>query len=128
MVEADGVADDFGRKPISAVDWRYGVHRFSLPDTVLSVIQTLRNPAGPGDPTDFRGRILSLVVNQVVFVALAYSLLQLYFLRKLKWPELKRQTRVRLRDQMMRTDTWRRSRRASPTERSSGPVSRRETA
>jgi hypothetical protein len=57
------------------------------------------------DLSDFRGRVLSLVVNQVVFVALAYSLLQLYFLRKVKRPERNRQTRIRLRDQLLPSDT-----------------------
>jgi hypothetical protein len=56
------------------------------------------------DLTDFRGRVLSLVVNQVVFVALAYSLLQLFLLRQLKRPTLNRKTRVRLRDQLIPSD------------------------
>ncbi len=57
------------------------------------------------DLADFRGRVLSLVVNQVVFVALAYSLLQLYLLRKIKRPERNRQTRMRLRDQLLPSDS-----------------------
>jgi hypothetical protein len=57
------------------------------------------------DLADFRGRVLSLVVNQVVFVALAYSLLQLYLLRKVRRPELNRRTRIRLRDQLLPSDS-----------------------
>jgi len=57
------------------------------------------------DLADFRGRVLSLVVNQVVFVALAYSLLQLYLLRKVQRPELNRRTRIRLRDQLLPSDS-----------------------
>jgi hypothetical protein len=57
------------------------------------------------DLTDFRGRVLSLVVNQVVFVALAYSLLQSYLLRQVKRPTLNRRTRMRLRDQLLPCDT-----------------------
>jgi hypothetical protein len=57
------------------------------------------------DLTDFRGRVLSLVVNQVVFVALAYSLLQLFLLRQLKRPTLNRRTRMRLRDQLIPSDS-----------------------
>ncbi len=33
VVEPDGVADDLAWKPISAVTWRFAVHRSSLPDT-----------------------------------------------------------------------------------------------
>jgi hypothetical protein len=57
------------------------------------------------DLANFRGRVLSLVVNQVVFVALAYSLLQLYLLRKVRRPELNRRTRIRLRDQLLPSDS-----------------------
>lgn len=57
------------------------------------------------DLSDFRGRALSLVVNQVVFVALAYSLLQLYLLRKVDRPTLNRRTRIRLRDQLLPSDS-----------------------
>jgi hypothetical protein len=57
------------------------------------------------DLADFRGRVLSLVVNQVVFVALAYSLLQIYLLRKVQRPELNRRTRIRLRDQLLPSDS-----------------------
>lgn len=52
------------------------------------------------DLSDFRSRALSLVVNQVVFVALAYSLLQLYLLRAGR-KELNTKTRPRLRDQLL---------------------------
>lgn len=54
---------------------------------------------------EFRGRVLSLVVNQVVFVALAYSLFQLYLLRQVKRPVLNRKTRTRLRDQLLPSDS-----------------------
>jgi hypothetical protein len=57
------------------------------------------------DLTDFRGRVLSLVVNQVVFVALAYSLLQLFLMRELKRATLNRRTRMRLRDQLIPCDS-----------------------
>jgi hypothetical protein len=57
------------------------------------------------DLTDFRGRVLSLVVNQVVFVALAYSLLQLFLKRELKRSTLNRRTRIRLRDQLIPSDS-----------------------
>lgn len=52
--------------------------------------------------TDFKSRSLSLVVNQVVFVALAYSLLQLY-LRRIGRSELNRRTVPRIRSQLMPT-------------------------
>lgn len=54
------------------------------------------------DLTDFQSRALSLIVNQVIFVALAYSLLQLY-LRRINRPELNRRTLPRLRQQLMPT-------------------------
>ena len=54
------------------------------------------------DLTDFKSRSLSLVVNQVIFVALAYSLLQLY-LRRIGRPELNRHTLPRIRRQLMPT-------------------------
>jgi len=54
------------------------------------------------DLTDFKSRSFSLVCNQVVFVALAYSLLQLY-LRRMDRPELNRRTLPRLRAQLMPT-------------------------
>ncbi len=52
------------------------------------------------DLTDFTSRAFALVVNQVVFVALAYTLLQL-FLRQQGRAELNRQTRPRVRDQLL---------------------------
>lgn len=54
------------------------------------------------DLTDFKSRAFSLVYNQVVFVALAYSLLQLY-LKRTDRPELNRHTMPRLRHQLMPT-------------------------
>jgi hypothetical protein len=54
------------------------------------------------DLTDFQSRALSLIVNQVIFVALAYSLLQLY-LRRMDRAELNRRTIPRLRQQLMPT-------------------------
>jgi hypothetical protein len=57
------------------------------------------------DLTDFKARALSLVVNQVIFVALAYTLLQLFLMREQKRPELNRRTLPRLRDQLLPSDT-----------------------
>ena len=54
------------------------------------------------DLTDFKSRSFSLIWNQVVFVALAYSLMQLY-LRRVSRPELNRHTLPRLRRQLMPT-------------------------
>ena len=54
------------------------------------------------DLTDFPSRSLSLIVNQVVFVVLAYSLLQLY-LRRTGRGELNRRTLPRIRQQLMPT-------------------------
>jgi hypothetical protein len=54
------------------------------------------------DLTNFQSRALSLIVNQVIFVALAYSLLQLY-LRRTDRAELNRRTLPRLRQQLMPT-------------------------
>lgn len=56
------------------------------------------------DLTDFTSRSFSLICNQVVFVALAYSLMQLY-LRRAGRPELNRHTLPRLRRQLMPTQT-----------------------
>jgi hypothetical protein len=56
------------------------------------------------DLTLFYSRAFSLVCNQVVFVALAYSLMQLY-LRRLKRSELNRRTQPQLRNQLMPTDS-----------------------
>jgi hypothetical protein len=52
--------------------------------------------------TDFQSRALSLIVNQVIFVALAYSLLQLH-LRRMDRAELNRRTIPRIRQQLMPT-------------------------
>lgn len=52
------------------------------------------------DLTHFTSRAFALVVNQVVFVALAYTLLQL-FLRDQERAELNRRTRPRVRDQLL---------------------------
>jgi hypothetical protein len=54
------------------------------------------------DLTGFKSRALSLIVNQVVFLVLAYSLLQLYLLRKGR-AELNRRTVPRIRRQLMPT-------------------------
>lgn len=54
------------------------------------------------DLTDFKSRSLSLVINQVVFVVLAYSLLQLY-LRRIGRSQLNRRTVPRIRSQLMPT-------------------------
>ena len=52
------------------------------------------------DLTHFTSRAFALVVNQVVFVALAYTLLQLY-LRQQGRAELNRRTRPRVRAQLL---------------------------
>jgi hypothetical protein len=54
------------------------------------------------DLADFQSRFLSLIVNQVIFVALAYSLLQLY-MHRIGRAELNRRTLPRLRQQLMPT-------------------------
>ncbi len=56
------------------------------------------------DLTDFTSRKFSLICNQVVFVALAYSLMQLFLLR-IKRSALNRHTQPRLRRQLMPTDS-----------------------
>jgi hypothetical protein len=56
------------------------------------------------DLTNFHSRAFPLVFNQVVFVALAYSLMQLHLLRK-KRSELNRRTQPQLRNQLMPTDS-----------------------
>ena len=56
------------------------------------------------DLTAFTSRAFSLVVNQVMFVALAYTLLQLY-LRRTGRPELNRHTVPRIRNQLMPTQS-----------------------
>jgi len=59
-----------------------------------------RQLKGFWDLTHFTSRAFALVVSQVVFVALAYTLLQL-FLRQHGRPELTRRTRPRVRDQLL---------------------------
>ena len=54
------------------------------------------------DLTDFKSQAFSLVVNQVVYVALTYSLLQMYLLRTGR-TELNRRTLPRIRKQLMPT-------------------------
>ncbi len=54
------------------------------------------------DLTDFKSRSLWLVISQVVFVVLAYSLLQLY-LRRIGRSQLNRCTVPRIRSQLMST-------------------------
>jgi len=56
------------------------------------------------DLTDFTSRKFSLICNQVIFVALAYSLMQLFLLR-IKRSALNRRTQPRLRHQLMPTDS-----------------------
>jgi hypothetical protein len=56
------------------------------------------------DLTDFHSRTFALVCNQVIFVALAYSLMQLY-LRRINRSELNRRTQPQLRNQLMPTDS-----------------------
>jgi hypothetical protein len=56
------------------------------------------------DLTHFHSRAFSLICNQVFFVALAYSLMQLYLLR-MKRSELNRRTQPQLRNQLVPTDS-----------------------
>jgi hypothetical protein len=56
------------------------------------------------DLTDFTSRKFSLICNQVVFVALCYSLMQMFLLR-IKRSELNRRTEPRIRRQLMPTDS-----------------------
>jgi len=56
------------------------------------------------DLTEFTSRKFSLICNQVIFVALAYSLMQLFLLR-IKRSALNRHTQPRLRHQLMPTDS-----------------------
>jgi hypothetical protein len=57
------------------------------------------------DLTDFTSRKFSLICNQVIFVALAYSLMQLFLLR-MKRSALNRHTQPRLRHQLMPTESF----------------------
>ena len=57
------------------------------------------------DLTDFTSRKFSLICNQVIFVALAYSLMQLFLLR-IKRSTLNRHTQPRIRRQLMPTDSF----------------------
>lgn len=57
------------------------------------------------DLTGFTSRAFSLVVNQVVFVALAYNLLQLYLKRKGR-AELNRRTRPSVQRQLLPNDSF----------------------
>ena len=52
------------------------------------------------DLTDFTSRAFSLVVNQVIFILLAYSLLQIYLLRKAR-RDLTKKTPPRFRRQLL---------------------------
>jgi len=56
------------------------------------------------DLTHFHSRAFSLICNQVFFVVLAYSLMQLYLLR-MKRSELNRRTQPQLRNQLVPTDS-----------------------
>ena len=55
------------------------------------------------DLTNFTSRALSMVVNQVVFIMLAYNLLQLYLLRQGR-KELNKKTPPRIRQQLLPSD------------------------
>lgn len=57
------------------------------------------------DLMEFTSRKFSLICNQVVFVALCYSLMQLFLLR-IKRSALNRHTQPRLRRQLMPTDSY----------------------
>ena len=57
------------------------------------------------DLMDFTSRKFSLICNQVIFVALCYSLLQLFLLR-IKRSALNRHTQPRIRRQLMPTDSF----------------------
>jgi len=56
------------------------------------------------DLTDFTSRKFSLICNQVIFVALAYSLMQLFLLR-IQRAELNRRTEPQIHRQLMPTDS-----------------------
>jgi hypothetical protein len=56
------------------------------------------------DLTNFHSRTFALVCNQVLFVALAYSLMQLHLMR-IKRSELNRRTQPQLRNRLMPTDS-----------------------
>ncbi|MEA3437829.1 MAG: hypothetical protein U9R43_15285 [Thermodesulfobacteriota bacterium] len=56
------------------------------------------------DLTNFTSRAFSMVVNQVVFIMLAYNLLQLYLLRKGR-KELNKKTLPRIRQQLLPSDS-----------------------
>jgi hypothetical protein len=57
------------------------------------------------DLMEFTSRKFSLICNQVVFVALCYSLMQLFLLR-IKRAELNRRTEPQIRRQLMPTDSF----------------------
>jgi hypothetical protein len=57
------------------------------------------------DLTHFTSRALSLVVNRIVFVLLAYSLLQIYLVRK-KRDELNKKTLPHIRRQILPSDNY----------------------
>ncbi len=59
-----------------------------------------RQLKGFWDLTQFTSRAFTLIVNQVVFIALAHTLLQLFLQREGR-AELNRQTRPRIRDQLL---------------------------
>jgi hypothetical protein len=56
------------------------------------------------DLTHFHSRAITLVCNQVVFVSLTCSLMQVYLLR-LKRSQLNRRIQPQLRNQLMSTDS-----------------------
>ncbi len=68
------------------------------------VMQILKQLKCFVDLMDFTSRKFSLVCNQAIFVALAYSLMQLFLLR-IKRSALNRHTQPRLRNQLMPTDS-----------------------
>lgn len=57
------------------------------------------------DLTDFKSRAFSLVVNQVLFVGLAYNLLQLHLKRQVR-EDLNRRTLPRVRNQLLPAAGW----------------------
>jgi len=58
------------------------------------------------DLTGFTSRSFSLIVNQLIFVALAYNLLQIYIKRCKKREELNRRTRPVVQRQLLPNASW----------------------
>jgi len=57
------------------------------------------------DPTHFTSRAFSMVTNQVIFIMLAYDLLQIYLLRQGR-KELNQKTLPRIRQQLLPSDNY----------------------